>query len=97
MSKKDWETDGYRNGEPVYCPVNAYDDCPYCDRQGLCHIADPVADCDDFACHFETWDEWDNANNVDLNAPEDFSNDEIEWAMDEMGYNPYFGGYDYDC
>ena len=26
-----------------------------------------------------------------------FSEEEIEWAMDEMGYNPYEGAYDYDC
>ena len=56
-----WETDGTKEGCPVYCTVNAYGDCPYCDQEGKCHIADPVMDCDDFAAFFETWDEWRNA------------------------------------
>lgn len=97
MSKKDWETDGTRNGDPVYCPVNAYGDCPYCDQCNMCHIADPVEDCSDFTCFFESWDEWVNADDVDPDAPTDFSDTEIEGAMDEMGYNPYLGCYDYDC
>lgn len=97
MSKKDWETDGTRNGDKVFCPVNAYGACPYCDQCGQCHIADPVEECDDFASFFPTWEDWVNADDVDPDAPEDFAADEIEWAMDEYGYNPYIGGYDYDC
>ena len=97
MSKKDWETDGYRNGDPIYCPVNAYGDCPYCDQCNMCHVADSIEDCDDFACFFESWDEWLNADDVDPDAPETFADDEIRWAMDEMGYNPYLGCYDDDC
>ena len=53
-----YETDGTRFGSPVYCTVNAYGDCPYCDQEGKCHIANPVEDCDDFAVFFESWDEW---------------------------------------
>lgn len=48
---------GTYNGDPTYCTVNAYD-CPYCDKCGICHIDDPIADCDDFAAFFEDWDEW---------------------------------------
>lgn len=92
-----FETDGTRDGSPVYCPVNAYGDCPYCDQCNMCHIADPVEDCDDFAIFFESWDDWYNADQVDPDAPEDFADEEIAWAMDEMGYNPYEGAYDYDC
>ena len=96
MSKKDWETDGYRNGDPIYCPVNAYGDCPYCDQCNLCHIADPVEECDDFASFFESWDEWVNADDVDPDAPTDFSEDEIKWATKHLGYNPCEGCTD-DC
>lgn len=86
MSKKDWETNGTRNGDPIYCPVNAYGDCPYCDQYNLCHIKDPIADCDDFGAFFESWEDWINADDVDPNAPTDFSEDEIRWAGDVYGY-----------
>ena len=49
---------GTYNGELTYCTVNAYGDCPYCDQCGVCHIDDPIADCDDFGAFFEDWDEW---------------------------------------
>lgn len=62
MSMKDWETDGTRNGNPVYCPVNAFGECPYCDQGNICHIADPIEDCDDFAHFFGSWDNWLNAD-----------------------------------
>lgn len=52
------DTDATRNGENVFCPVNAYGVCPYCDQCCLCHIADPIEDCDDFGAFFEDWDEW---------------------------------------
>lgn len=81
MSKKDWETNGYRNGDPIYCPVNAYGECPYCDQCNMCHVADPIEDCDDFACFFESWDDWVKANDVDPDALESFAEDEIHWAM----------------
>lgn len=54
--KADFETNGMHNGEPVYCPVNGWD-CPYYGK-GLCHIKDPIEDCDDFASHFESWEDW---------------------------------------
>ena len=97
MSKKDWETDGTRNGQKVFCPVNAYTDCPYCDKEGVCHIADPIEDCDDFAAMWESWEDWDDADNVDPDAPEDFADAEIDWAMSEYGYDPYLGCYTDDC
>lgn len=49
--------EGTYNGEPTFCTVNAYD-CPYYDQCGICHIDDPIADCEDFAMFFENWDEW---------------------------------------
>lgn len=57
MAKEDFETDGLRNGESIYCPVNGWD-CPYY-GDGICHVKNPIKDCDDFAFHFESWDEWD--------------------------------------
>ena len=51
---------GTYNGEPTYCTVNAYG-CLYCDKHGICHIDDPVEDCDDFSYFFETWEDWENA------------------------------------
>lgn len=82
-----WETDGTYNGDPVYCPVNAYGDCPYCDQCDMCHIADPIKDCDDFSWFFKTWDEWIvNADDVDPNIPDSFADDEIKWAGDVYGY-----------
>lgn len=60
MAKKDWETDGKHNGEKIFCPVNAYDDCPYCDEEGVCHIADPVNECEDFGFFFQSWEEWES-------------------------------------
>ena len=50
------ETDGYHNGEPIFCPVNAWE-CPYYDN-GMCFIRDPMGDCDDFASMFDGWEEW---------------------------------------
>lgn len=86
MSKIDWETNGYRNGDPIFCPVNAYGDCPYCDQCNLCHIADPVEECSDFGAFFESWDEWLNADDLDPDSPLNFSEDEIRWAGDVYGY-----------
>ena len=50
------ETDGYHNDEPIFCPVNAWE-CPYYDN-GMCFTRDPIEDCDNFACFFESWKEW---------------------------------------
>lgn len=49
---------GTYNDEFTYCTVNAIGDCPYCDRNGICHIDDPIKDCDDFAAFFEDWEDW---------------------------------------
>lgn len=51
---------GTYNGEPTYCTVNAID-CPYY-KKGICHIDDPMEDCDDFAVFFDgNWEEWLNS------------------------------------
>ena len=50
---------GTYTGETTYCTVNAYGACPYCDQCGVCHIDDPMKDCEDFAVFFEgDWDYW---------------------------------------
>ena len=51
---------GTFNEELTFCPVNAYGDCPYCDQNNVCHIDDPITDCDDFADIFGDWDTWIN-------------------------------------
>lgn len=57
-TKRDAEQGTYA-GQPTYCTVNAIGDCPYCDKNLICHIDDPMEDCDDFACFFDgDWDEW---------------------------------------
>lgn len=87
MAKKDWETDGTREGHKVFCPVFAYGDCPYCCENGLCHINDPVEECTDFGDFYASWEEY----------FDDDSDDEYEPDVDETGFNPYEGAYDYDC
>lgn len=82
-----FETDGTRNGEPIYCPVNAYGDCPYCDHCNVCHIANPLEDCDDFGWFWDSWEEYDNCDSYN-DIPDD---------VDECGFNPFEGAYDYDC
>lgn len=88
MAQKDWETNGLRHGAKVFCPVNCHsdDDCPYCDSCGLCHLKNPCEDCEDFAIFFSSWEDWDYADDVEPDAPEDFSEDEIEWARRHFGY-----------
>ena len=88
---------GTYNGSYTYCPVNAYGDCPYCDQSNVCHINDPMEDCDDWGAFFDSWDDWLNCDDANPDAPEDFADDEIAWAMDEMGYNPYIGCRVDDC
>ena len=53
-------TNGYRNDQPIYCPVNCWteNDCPYA-KDGLCHLDNPSAECDDFAFFFPTMEDWD--------------------------------------
>lgn len=84
-----YETDGTRFGFPVYCMVNAYGDCPYCDQEGKCHIADPIEDCDDFAAFFDSWDDWLVCD--DEVEPDD---DNCDY---EIGYDPYLGSFSDDC
>lgn len=81
-----FETDGKRNGNYIFCPVNAIGDCPYCDKKGVCHIANPIEECDDFGAFWDSWEEYDGADNVDPDAPVDFAEDEIRWAHDVYGY-----------
>lgn len=78
---------GTYNGDTTYCPVNAYGNCPYCDQCNVCHIEDPQADCDDWASVWDNWDEWLKADDVDPDAPDTFSDEEIEWAKREYGYH----------
>lgn len=82
------ETGTYAN-EPTYCTVNCRGphDCPYSDAAGICHIEDPITDCDDFAAFFNSWEDW-----LALEEEDDIPDD-----VDECGFNPYMGGYDYDC
>lgn len=65
---------GTYNGDFTYCTVNAYE-CPYCDQCNVCHIDDPIADCEDFAMFFEDWDEW-----LRCDAPDEGEDaDELWW------------------
>lgn len=81
-----FETDGKRNGNYIFCTVNAIGDCPYCDKHGVCHIANPIEECDDFGAFWGSWDAYDDADSVDPNAPKDFAEDEIWWARENLGY-----------
>ena len=54
--KKIKETNGTHKGETVFCPVNIWD-CPYY-KDGICYVADPIEDCDDFGFVFGSWEEW---------------------------------------
>lgn len=46
------KANGTYNGDTTCCPVNAYRDC------NVCHIDNPIVDCDDFCGFYENWDEW---------------------------------------
>ena len=81
-----FETDGKRNGEFIFCPVNAIGDCPYCDKKGHCRMKDPMADCEDFNAFWNSWESYDSADEVDPDAPTDFAEDEIQWARENLGY-----------
>ncbi len=85
MSMKYFETDGTRNGLNVYCPI-CDATCPYCDENGLCRITDPLEECSDFGAYYESWEEYEGSCDCD-----------IDDDVDEMGFNPYEGTYDYDC
>ena len=55
-------TNGTRNEQPIYCPVNCWNekDCPYA-KEGLCCADNPSQDCEDFAAFFPSWKSWDEA------------------------------------
>lgn len=89
-----WETDGTHKGYTVYCPACAYGDCPYCDQKGICHIEDPVEECDDFGAYYESWEEFEASASYNEREDEDWEPDDSDL---ELGFNPYMGGYDYDC
>lgn len=55
------ESNGKHNGEIIYCPVNGCggpEPCPYCDRNNICYVKNPMWDCNDFAACFGSWEEW---------------------------------------
>ena len=39
-----YETDGFLNGQPVYCPICNWR-CVFCDTVGLCRCKDPYSNC----------------------------------------------------
>lgn len=78
--------EGTYNGAPTYCPVNAYGDCPYCDQCNICHIDDPMQDCDDWQFFWDSWFEWENIDTI-TDDRENFANEEITWAKERYGYN----------
>ena len=97
---------GTYNGVHTYCPVNGWD-CPYCDKNNVCHIDDPVEDCDDWCAFFPTWQDWEEADEVSEEEA-DSAEAEIAWAREYMGYeenddalecgfDPYCGCYTDDC
>lgn len=88
MSKKDFETDGTRNGQTIHCPVGDFT-CPYCDEDNVCHIADPLEECDSFGSYYASWGAYESDDPWDIDSWDD--------DVDETGFNPYEGGYDYDC
>lgn len=56
------ESNGLHNGSTIYCPVDAYGDCPYCDQENKCYVLDPIEDCEDFGMFYEDWEEWEREN-----------------------------------
>lgn len=76
---------GTYNGELTYCPVNAYGDCPYCGKDGVCHIDNPQEDCDDWGQFWDSWEDWEQVEWISDDT-ESFADDEIRWAGDVYGY-----------
>lgn len=54
--EKIMETDGTRNGEKMYCPINEWD-CPYY-KGGICHKRDPEEECSEFLAIYGVTDYW---------------------------------------
>lgn len=84
---------GTYNGDPTYCTVNAYGACPYCDQCNICHVDDPIEDCEDFNMFFDSWEEWLSLSD-ELNPESSFYED---WDNLECGFDPYAGCYTDDC
>lgn len=63
-------------GDKTYCPTRAYGDCPYCDQHNVCHIDDPIEDCDDFAWVYPTWNEWFINGEGDIEESEEENNND---------------------
>lgn len=82
---------GTYNGETTYCTVNAYGECPYCDQCNVCHIDDPMKDCDDFAAFFDSWDEWLSLDDIPNDEPPFYDEDY------DVGFDPYLGMFTDDC
>ena len=83
--------EGTYNDAITFCPTAEYGSCPYCDQCNICHIEDPQAECDDWQAFWESWDEW-------LNTPEEESEPDYDWGYNEdEGFDPYAGGYTWDC
>lgn len=61
---RDMDEGTYR-GDYTYCPVNAYGDCPYCDQCNVCHIDNPLRDCEGWKYFWDSWDDWYAANHID--------------------------------
>ena len=55
-------TNGYRDGQPIYCPVNCQNinDCPYA-KEGRCCADNPSETCEEFSWFFPSWEKWEEA------------------------------------
>ena len=52
------ENNGFHKDEMIWCPVNGWG-CPYFE-DGVCYIASPMEECDDFASVFDSWEDWES-------------------------------------
>lgn len=82
---------GTYNGDTTFCTVNAYGNCPYCDQCNVCHIEDPITDCEDFAMFFENWDEWLMLDDIPDDEPPFYDEDY------DTGFDPFLGMFTDDC
>ena len=59
------------------------------------------ADLSSALCEIKEWsedeDEDEDEDDWDKDEDEDEDEDDYDDDVDECGFNPYFGGYDYDC
>lgn len=56
------DNNGMHHDSIVYCPIMSYGNCPYCDQCNICHIDDPLYDCDDFSLYYNDWDMYELLN-----------------------------------